>query len=44
VPLFDRFSSSLIDIAATDLGVFERPAGELVERAWAAVRKALGLG
>lgn len=43
VPLFDRFSSSLIDIAATDLGVFERPAGELVERAWAAVRKALGL-
>ncbi|MGC9170264.1 MAG: translation initiation factor eIF-2B [Thermoproteus sp.] len=44
IPLFDKFKSSLIDVAATDLGVFERPGGELAERAWAVIEKALGLG
>ena len=43
VPLFDRFDSSLIDLAVTDLGVFERPSGEFARRAWSVIAAALGL-
>lgn len=43
VSLFDVFDSSLIDLAVTDLGVFERPSGDLARRAWSIIKVALGL-
>lgn len=43
VPLFDKFDSTLIDLAVTDIGVFERPGGWLARRAWPIIAAALGL-
>ncbi|MEZ0247973.1 MAG: translation initiation factor eIF-2B [Thermoproteus sp.] len=43
VPLFDKFKAELIDVALTDLGVFERPDGGLAVRGWNALVKWLGI-
>ncbi|MEL9990218.1 MAG: translation initiation factor eIF-2B [Thermoproteus sp.] len=43
VPLFDKFRAELIDVAVTDLGVFEGPNGELAVRGWDVLARRLGL-